>query len=56
MIRVDTKSGHGAGKPTAKVVSLLILYLEHIHGYKGFLFVIMITVSWECLHLTIIVI
>ena len=34
MIRLETKSGHCANKPTTKVVSLLILYLEDIHGLE----------------------
>ena len=30
MIRIDTKAGHGAGKPTSKIVSIISLRLIFI--------------------------
>ena len=37
LIRVDTKAGHGFGKPTAKIVSLIILHrvLKKFFGFRN---------------------
>ena len=37
LIRVDTKAGHGFGKPTAKIVSLTILHrvLKKFFGFRN---------------------